>query len=167
MKQTLLHSKLLMMAAAIGTLTIPGEALAHQVQTNYFLDGPAGDRLELQTTFSNGQPLKGAKVTVYAPDQPLRPQAIGRTDSQGRYSFEPNAAVSGDWEIDIKSGGHQDILQVPVTEEGVDVDLMASQGAIDQGGSDLHYASSPWAAVAGSMAIAAAAVGYARMRKDA
>ncbi|MEL7052784.1 MAG: hypothetical protein AAGM45_13500 [Cyanobacteria bacterium J06588_5] len=57
-----------MLAAVVGVAAIPTRAMAHQVQTNYFINEQAGDRLELRTTFSNGQPLKNAKVTVYAPD---------------------------------------------------------------------------------------------------
>lgn len=66
---TRIRNRALMLVAALGLAAVPTKAMAHQVQTNYFLNGPAGDSLELQTTFSNGQPLKGAKVTVYAPDQ--------------------------------------------------------------------------------------------------
>ncbi|MEL7333935.1 MAG: carboxypeptidase regulatory-like domain-containing protein [Cyanobacteria bacterium J06560_2] len=161
MKQTLLHSKLLMFAAVLGMAALPTEAMAHQVQTNYFVNGQAEDSLELRTTFGNGEPLKGAKVTVYSPNQPLRARATGVTDSQGRFTFEPDQSISGDWEVNIKQAGHQDILTVPVTEEGIDLDLMASNG-MDQGGSDIHYASSPWAAV-GSIAIALSCLAIARV----
>ncbi|MEL7069200.1 MAG: carboxypeptidase regulatory-like domain-containing protein [Cyanobacteria bacterium J06581_3] len=164
MKQTLLHSKLLMLAAVVGVAAIPTRAMAHQVQTNYFINEQAGDRLELRTTFSNGQPLKNAKVTVYAPDQPFQARAIGQTDSQGRFTFTPDGQIDGDWEVNIERGGHQDILTVPVTEEGIDMNQVASTGLIDQGGSDFHYASSPWAAV-GSVAVAIAAIGLAKARK--
>ncbi|MGD1864685.1 MAG: carboxypeptidase regulatory-like domain-containing protein [Phormidesmis sp.] len=165
MKQTLLRNtilsrKALMFAAALGIAVLPTKAMAHQVQTNYFINNRADDGLELRTTFSNGEPLKGAKVTVYAPDQPLRARVTGITDSQGRFTFDPDESISGDWEVNIKRAGHQDILTVPVTEEGIDLDLMASNG-IEQGGSDIHYAGSPWAAV-GSGVVASAAVGLAK-----
>lgn len=168
MKFSLLHNsllrhKVLVLAATLGMVAIPTKAMAHQVQTNYFLDSQAGDRLELQTTFSNGQPLKGAKVTVYAPDQPFRVHAVGKTDSQGRFTFTPDQPIDGEWEVNIKQAGHQDILTVPVTEEGIDVDLIASRGVVDRGGADLHYAGSPWVAV-GSVAVAAACLGVAKAR---
>lgn len=164
MKQTLLHNKILMLAAALGLAAVPTKAMAHQVQTNYFIDGRAetAKSIELKTTFSNGQPLKGAKVSVYAPDQPFRVRATGVTDNQGRFTFAPDAAIDGEWEVNIQREGHQDILTVPVTEEGIDVDLLANGGGvIDQGGSDFHYATSPWAAV-GGVAVAAACLGFAR-----
>jgi len=167
MKQTLFHNtplarKVLMFAAAVGLAALPTKAMAHQVQTNYFVNDRAGDSLELRTTFGNGEPLKGAKVTVYSPDQPLRARITGTTDSQGRFTFDPDEAISGDWEVNIKRAGHQDILTVPVTEEGIDLDLMASNGVIDQGGSDVHYAGSLWTAV-GSIAVALACVGAAKV----
>ena len=162
MKQTLLQNKFLMLAAVLGIAALPTKAMAHQVQTNYFLnDQPTGDRLELQTTFSNGEPLKGAKVTVYAPDQPYRARATGVTDSQGRFTFAPDESVSGDWEVNIERAGHQDILTVPVHEGAIDADLMASNG-IEVSNSDFHYASSPWAAV-GGVAIAAACLAFSRI----
>lgn len=166
MKQTLLHNKFLMLAAVLGMAAIPTEAMAHQVQTNYFINSQSetADSIELKTTFSNGQPLKGAKVSVYSPDQPLRVRATGVTDNQGRFTFEPDEAIDGDWEVNIERAGHQDIVTVPVTEEGIDLDLMASTGVIDQGGSDFHYATSPWAVV-GGVAVAAACLGFARMTK--
>ncbi|MEL6158945.1 MAG: carboxypeptidase regulatory-like domain-containing protein [Cyanobacteria bacterium J06623_5] len=169
MKQThLTHNlsqKLLVLAAAIGAATVPTAAMAHQVQTNYILNSQSGNSLELQTTFSNGQPLKGAKVTVYSPEQPFRAQIVGKTDSEGRFTFTPEQAVSGDWEVNIKQAGHQDILTIPVNEDGIDLELMASNGVVDQGGSDVHYATSPWA-VLGGVAVAAACVGFARVSKQ-
>lgn len=161
MKQILLHNthfraKALMLAAVLGLAAVPTKAMAHQVQTNYFLNDVSGDSLELQTTFSNGEPLKGAKVTVYSPEQPFRAQATGRTDDRGRFTFTPDQAVSGDWEVNIERAGHQDILTVPVTEEGIDLNDLASVE-----NADVHYASSPVAA-AGSVAIALACLGFAR-----
>lgn len=150
-----------MIGAVAAMVAVPTKAMAHQVQTNYFLNDQAGESIELRTTFSNGQPLKGAKVTIYSPDQPLRAKMTGQTDNQGRFIFEPGEAIDGDWEVNIERAGHQDILTVPVTEEGIDLDLMASNGVIDQGGSDFHYANSPLAAV-GGVVVAAACVGFAR-----
>ena len=53
------------------------------------------------------------------------PYTTGVTDSQGRFSFQPDEAITGDWEVKIKRAGHADIIHVPVTEEGIDEDAMA------------------------------------------
>ena len=170
MKQPLLRNTLLMLAA-VGMAAIPTKAFAHQVQTNYILNNSPfasasnpdqpDQTLELQTTFSNGQPLKGAKVKVYSPEQSLRPYETGVTDGQGRYSFNPDESVTGEWEVQIQRQGHGDILYVPVTEEGIDEDLMARGAEIQ----DTHYASSPLMAV-GSVVMAAACLGFARANRQ-
>lgn len=167
MKQRLMRNALLMMAS-VSLAAIPAQALAHQVQTNYILNGQTsspvssetgsrvGNSLSLRTSFSNGQPLKGATVLVYSPDQPDRVWAKGVTDDQGRYTFVPDSSISGEWKVDIQREGHEDILKVPVTGEGIEIDLMAQTGS-----RDVHFAGSPLMAV-GSIAIAAACIGFGR-----
>ena len=167
MKQLLLRNTLFMLAA-VGMAAIPTKAFAHQVQTDYILKNtPFADQvqgsdqtLELQTKFSNGQPLKGAKVKVYSPEQSLVPYKTGVTDSQGRYSFNPDESIPGEWEVEIRRQGHADILYVPVTGDGVEAGLVASDPQII----DTHYASSPLMAV-GSVAVAAACIGFARVSR--
>ncbi|MGB3294982.1 MAG: hypothetical protein WBB01_18520 [Phormidesmis sp.] len=170
MKQRLMRNALLIMAS-VSMAAIPVEAFAHQVQTDYILNGQAsspvdsetgsrvGGSLSLRTTFSNGQPLKGATVIVYSPDQPDRVWTKGVTDSQGRYTFVPDRSISGEWKVDIQREGHADILKVPVTGEGIEIDLMAQ---VDN--QDVHFAGSPLAAV-GSIAIAAACIGFGRFTR--
>lgn len=160
--KSLLRNTLLLLAAA-GMSALPTKAFAHQVQTNYILgsqgSGQSADTMELRTTFSNGEPLKGAKVSVYAPDQSFRPYTTGVTDNYGRFIFTPDEAISGDWEVNIRRDGHGDILRVPVSNEGIEVDEMAQVGR-----QDVHFASSPLTAAA-SVGIAAACIGFARWNK--
>lgn len=118
----------------LGLLATGGRALAHGVQTDYLLS----NQLQLQSTFSNGQPLKGAKVSVYAPNNPSQPWTQGVTDAQGRFAFEPDRALVGDWEVTILQQGHGDILTVPVDAAGVNPELISSGE-----GTDIHYASGP------------------------
>ncbi|MEM7796255.1 MAG: carboxypeptidase-like regulatory domain-containing protein, partial [Cyanobacteria bacterium P01_C01_bin.118] len=122
-----------------GMLLAGGKASAHMVETNYYLDQVTNSQsqpvLNMRSTFSNGAPLKGAKVNVYSPNNPVTPWAQGVTDSEGRFSFSPNQAMTGDWEVTIDQQGHGDILTVPVNETGVESDLIS-----DSGGDDIHYA---------------------------
>ncbi|MEA5466717.1 carboxypeptidase-like regulatory domain-containing protein [Leptothoe sp. PORK10 BA2] len=115
-----------------------GSASAHLVETNYVLDQLANSEsqpvLKMQTTFSNGSPLKGAKVNVYAPNNPVTPWTQGVTDDQGRFSFSPNQSLPGDWEVTIEQQGHGDILTIPVDEAGVMPDLIS-----DVSDQDIHY----------------------------
>ena len=163
MKQLMRNALLLM--ASVSMATIPAEVFAHQVQTNYILndqpnsltdseESQADQSLSLQTTFSNGEPLKGATVLVYSPDQPDRVWKKGVTDSEGRYTFVPDRSISGEWKVDIQREGHADILKVPVTGEGIEVDMMAQVE-----NQDVHFAGSPLVA-GGSVAIATACLGF-------
>ena len=104
--------------AVFGLLMVAGKASAHMVETNYFLDQLANAQSEqvltTQSAFSNGTPLKGAKVNVYSPNNPVTPWTQGITDNEGRFSFSPDHALTGNWEVVIQQQGHGDILTVPV-----------------------------------------------------
>ena len=135
----------------LGMLIVPAKALAHAVQTNYFL----GNQLELESTFGNGEPFKGAKVTIYAPNNPTQPWLQGVTDAQGRFAFSPDENIEGDWDITIRQQGHGDFLTVPVREEGILADLISRLPGPDI--HDLNEADAPlWGL--GSVAIATATV---------
>lgn len=124
-----------------GLLTVAGKASAHMIETNYFLDQFSNEQsqqvLKMQSTYSNGQPLKGAKVNIYSPNNPVTPWAQGLTDSEGRFSFSPDQTLPGDWEVVIRQQGHGDILTVPVDEAGVTTELIS-----DRSDTDIHYGSS-------------------------
>ncbi|MEM9264281.1 MAG: carboxypeptidase-like regulatory domain-containing protein [Cyanobacteria bacterium P01_F01_bin.13] len=124
-----------------GLLGIPGNVSAHMVETNYALDQLAQSEqvLNMQSTFSNGIPLKGAKVSVYSPNNPVTPWAEGVTDSEGRFSFSPDQTLAGDWEVTIQQQGHGDMLTVPVDETGVTTELIS-----DRDNTDIHYASTSY-----------------------
>ncbi len=164
MKQPFLRNSLLMLAA-VGMATAASPALAHEVQIDYILNeriaNQSDETLELRTTFSSGEPLKGAKVTVFAPDQSFSPYLTGVTDDQGRFSFNPDDSVMGAWEVTVERAGHSDILEIPVTRDGIDVDAVSRS---IEGQEDIHYGSSPLMAV-GSVAVAAACLGFAVSRK--
>jgi nickel transport protein len=143
------------MAIAIASpiAAIPTKAWAHSVETNYALDAALQNRLQMQSTFSTGEPFAGATVRIYAPGQSDQPWYEGTMDEQGQFSFAPDATMTGDWEVEIGEDGHADYLRVPVTETGVDVNQISQVGS-----QDVHYAALPWPiSVGGSFAIAAAA----------
>ncbi|MEO0541237.1 MAG: hypothetical protein AAFZ80_10280, partial [Cyanobacteria bacterium P01_A01_bin.105] len=117
-----MSAKFALPLALLALVTMGERALAHGVQTDYLLS----NQLQLQTTFSNGEPLKGAKVSVYAPNNPTQPWMQGATDADGRFAFEPDRSLVGDWEVTIMQRGHGDILTVPVDAEGIDGTLISS-----------------------------------------
>lgn len=126
-----------------GMLAVSGQASAHMVETNYvleqFADAESQQVLKMQSTFSNGDPLKGAKVNVYSPNNPVTPWAQGITDKDGRFSFSPDEALPGEWEVVIRQQGHGDMLTVPVDEAGVADELIS-----DVGDMDVHYGSTSY-----------------------
>ncbi|GBF82267.1 carboxypeptidase regulatory-like domain-containing protein [Aphanothece sacrum] len=124
---------LVLLPILLGIVAIPTKILAHAVETNYLLS----NQLEFQTKYSTGEPLKGAKVMVYAPNNPDKPWMEGKTDEEGRFSFLPDKSIKGDWQVEILQEGHEDYLTVPVDEKGIEVDKISQK---DQ--QDLHYSSS-------------------------
>lgn len=183
MKQRLYQQLMAVAAAGAASLAIApvltSPALAHQVQTNYILNdsnnrftnpqpsaadplaseapAEAATSIELQTGFFNGEPLKSAKVTIYAPNQPNRVWAKGLTDSEGKFNFEPDTSIQGDWEVRISRSGHADILTIPVSDRGIEADLLAQEESVD-----MHYAQTSPLAVAGSITVAVVGIGFAR-----
>jgi nickel transport protein len=120
------------LVACLALFGFPAQALAHQVETFYFMR----DQLEFQSTFSTGEPFAGATVEIYAPNNLDEPWMTLTTDEEGRFAFLPDETIPGDWEISIEQEGHADYWTVPVGNQGIlldDIVLEATQ--------DNHYAS--------------------------
>lgn len=126
--------KILFPLAALTVLALPTSALGHSVETNYVFN----DQLELQSLFSTGEPLQGATVQVFSPENPEQPWLEGKTDAEGRFAFEPDTQIPGNWEVMIRDQGHGDILTVPVDEQGVDVNLISGEMNLH-----MHYMAGP------------------------
>lgn len=112
-------------------LSMPAKTLAHGVLTDYA--ATEDSKLEITVTFSSGDPFQQAPVQVYSPSDPTKPWAEGTTDAEGQFAFQPDTNVPGDWMVRIgqTDTDHADILKVPVTDEGFNVDLI-SQLAEDE-----------------------------------
>ncbi|NER81994.1 MAG: carboxypeptidase regulatory-like domain-containing protein [Leptolyngbya sp. SIO1D8] len=132
MKKLLLGS-MLSLSATFGFATV---AWGHAVQTDYFVDLFSAElELAFTATYSNGEPMQSATVLVYAPDDQETPWLESQTDESGNFIFLPDESLQGDWRIEFTQAGHQDILSVPVDENGIDY------GNISQVEStDTHYA---------------------------
>ncbi|HEY9738724.1 MAG TPA: carboxypeptidase-like regulatory domain-containing protein [Trichocoleus sp.] len=158
----------LTLAAAAGSLALTlgtaTKALAHAVETNYILTQQAGSALpglEFQSIYSTGEPLNGATVEIYAPNNPEQPWQEITADAEGRFAFTPDPAIPGDWEVIIRQEGHGDIWTVPVDEMGIEYDKIG----LDRS-SDIHYAAAPMLTVgAGAIATVAATAAWAVRRR--
>ncbi|MBD2107294.1 MULTISPECIES: carboxypeptidase-like regulatory domain-containing protein [unclassified Nodosilinea] len=70
--------------------------------------------VEINAQFETGEPMANAQVLVYAPDQPAEPWQQGTTDDQGKFSFTPDAAQPGSWEVMVRQAGHGVVTTIPV-----------------------------------------------------
>jgi len=132
MKHVLLGS-LLAVSATLGTATV---AWGHAVQTDYFVDLLAEEvELQLTATYSTGEPMEAATVLVFAPDNDDTPWLESQTDETGNFTFLPDESLPGDWRIEFKKEGHQDILVIPVDADGIDFNNISQVG-----NTDVHYA---------------------------
>jgi nickel transport protein len=148
-------SGLMVLLSLVG---FPTPTLAHSVQTDYRIEANA---LELQTTFSTGEAFGGAPVTVYAPNDSTRPWLRGTTDRQGNFSFQPDPTLVGEWSVEIGSvdEDHGDMLTVPVSERGVEID------AISQNPYDAPHKFARQVLVGGAVLGSVGAVGWLRSRR--
>ncbi|AHY47926.1 Carboxypeptidase regulatory-like domain [Rubrobacter radiotolerans] len=110
-------ASLLGLAALAGTLLVLGlaasPALAHGVE----LEERTGEAVEITATFDNGEPMREAQVTIYAPKEPQTPWATGVTDEEGRYAFLPDGEQPGEWSVQVRQAGHGTTTSVEVTED--------------------------------------------------
>ncbi|MEB3358748.1 MAG: hypothetical protein VKK04_18625 [Synechococcales bacterium] len=123
----------------------PANAWAHQVETDFSFDLISA-QLQFVSTFSTGEPMASADVTVYAPGNREEPWFEGKTDEEGRFAFLPDPSQTGEWRIEFRQEGHADIWTVPVSEAGIQFD-----GITDGLNRDYHYAAFPNASLAAGL----------------
>ena len=91
-------------------LCLPIKAFAHGAKIDY----TASTTIELVAAYDNGEPMAGAQVVIYAPDDPSTPWLTGVCDDEGRFSFTPDTSKSGIWDVQVRKAGHGDIVHIPV-----------------------------------------------------
>lgn len=108
----------------LGLIFAAEAASAHAIQTDYQL---RLEGLEIRATYGDGEAFPDAAVTVYSPENPDEPILVGRTDSDGKFNFQPDPAIEGDWEVEIGEAddSHWDAIVVPVRAEGIDIDAVS------------------------------------------
>lgn len=156
MKKIILSS-LIGLSATFGIAT---DAWGHAVQTDYFVDLFAAElSLELTATYSSGEPMQEAQVLVYAPNEQATPWLTSETDASGNFTFEPDESLPGEWRIEFKKEGHQDMLLVPVDDRGIDyINITQTENR------DVHYAGGLASVAIGVLALASGLVIVAKKR---
>ncbi len=76
-----------------------------------------GDSVHISASFDDGQPLDRAQVTVFSAAAPSVPYIVGMTDENGEFSFLPDKEESLNWDVQVRSAGHGDIVHLSLAEE--------------------------------------------------
>ncbi|WP_299415715.1 hypothetical protein [Acaryochloris sp. IP29b_bin.148] len=119
-----MKSKVLMPLILFAILGLPAKAMAHALETNYVLEDT--NKVQFTAVFSTGEPHKNAKVKIYAPNDLSKPVLETQTDENGQFTLETDQKMPGEWEVSIGESGHQDILTVPVTHKGVNLNEIST-----------------------------------------
>ena len=93
-------------------LGLPIKAYAHGVIIEYTVDVA----IEVVAMYDNGEPMAGAQVVVYAPDDPSTPWMTGVCDDKGRFTFVPDASKPGTWDIQVRQAGHGGMVHISIGE---------------------------------------------------
>ena len=94
-------------------LDVTATASAHGAKIDYTINVA----VEIRAAYDTGTPMAGGQVTVYAPDAPSTPWLEGVCDEDGRFTFTPDPAIPGTWDVQVRQAGHGDIIHIPVGED--------------------------------------------------
>lgn len=117
--KTSIHAGLMALVLVVGLMALPSPALAHMLAA-YFQ--PQAESLEIQAIFSTGEFYEAADVVVHPPSDAEVEDLQGLTDEDGRFVFEPDYSLVGDWMIEVGEGSHWDLLIVPVADGAIAFD---------------------------------------------
>lgn len=68
--------------------------------------------ITIQAKYDDGKAMKQAQVVIYAPSDRAIPWLKGRTNKQGQFSFVPDPAIAGNWDVKVRQSGHGDITSI-------------------------------------------------------
>jgi nickel transport protein len=105
--------KLIALLTALLAFGAAGAALAHGAKIEYTVRQAVV--VEVRAAFDTGEPMTAGQVTVYAPDDPTTPWLTGHCDDDGRFTFTPDPAKPGTWDIQVRQAGHGDMVHIPIT----------------------------------------------------
>ena len=97
---------LVLLLALMTTTTV----MAHGAKIEYTLS----TAVQITAEYDSGEPMNAAQVSVYAPNDPGTVWLSGVTDEEGRFTFTPDPALPGTWDIQVRQAGHGDIVHIPI-----------------------------------------------------
>lgn len=95
-------------AGAAALALVPAAAKAHAA----LLDAAPVQAIALTGRYDTGEPMAGAQVIIYAPDDPAQVWGRAVTDEAGRYVFVPDVALAGRWTVQIRQAGHGAVAHI-------------------------------------------------------
>jgi nickel transport protein len=95
---------------ALGSLGWVTPVLAHGAHIEY----QPTESIQIQARYDSGEPMQGAQVMVYSPEDLSEPWTQGTTDDQGSFVFVPDPSQPGNWEVTVRQAGHGDIVAIPI-----------------------------------------------------
>ncbi|MDY6917926.1 MAG: carboxypeptidase regulatory-like domain-containing protein [Chloroflexota bacterium] len=98
------------LAFVVIALLVPTTVYAHGVDIYY----TSSTVVEIVAAYDTGEPMAGAQVAVYAPDELSTPWLTGVCDEEGRFSFSPDTSKPGTWDVQVRLAGHGDIVHIAV-----------------------------------------------------
>ena len=98
-KTSLLVSAALCLGLVLNVLLWPAPAKAHRLHVSYDMK-----QIDLRVYFGGGGAAEEADVTVYDPEGNV--YLTGKTDDEGKFSFEPSGK-EGEWKVSAEHAGHR------------------------------------------------------------
>ena len=92
--------------------TWPVKVVAHGSKIKY----RKTQAIEIYAAYDNEQPIANGQVIIYAPEDPSNPWLTGVTDEKGYFTFIPDAAQTGNWDVKVRKAGHGAIATIPITD---------------------------------------------------
>ena len=89
-------------------------AFAHGAKIEYTV----ATTINLTAMYDSGEPMSGAQVTIYAPDDLKTPWLTGACEENGNFSFMPDPSKPGVWDVQVRQAGHGDMVHIAVGEGG-------------------------------------------------
>lgn len=95
---------------ALSGLAVP--VFAHGASIRYTMT--TATVVEITAAFDSGEPMRGAQVLIFTPGDPAVPWQTGVCDDAGRFSFTPDPALPGTWEVQVRQAGHGSVVYIEV-----------------------------------------------------
>lgn len=106
-----LRTMVSVLTITLGTCALlPDRALAHGA----VIEARQARAVTIYATFDSGEPMVGAQVSVFSPENPEQPWLQGLTNEQGRFIFIPGDAA-GRWAIQARQAGHGSVTYLDVS----------------------------------------------------